>query len=175
MSRLPLLLLIAFAGCVVHPGVTHDPAPSPPPYEPGPVVHVPTPPPAHLATPPTGHPPHGRRRRPRPPRFDPASLFTPSAPYVGGGVLKVERWDVGGGNLFKPKAKIGVRVRAASAHRIGLYGLGATHVKIFEERSTRNGAYVFFEHRYGRGSVKAFEVVLYNSTGRIVAVVRRGA
>jgi len=104
---------------------------------------------------------------PPPPSYD---SFTPNAPRVYSGSIVVTKWDVGGGNLIRPKAKINARVRGGIISRLTMYYADENnHMFVMQTCSVVNGSFVRLNARYPRAVACQIWLVLYDEYGRVAA------
>jgi hypothetical protein len=88
--------------------------------------------------------------------------------------IDIVLWDVGGGNIFTPNAKILVEVAGPDAAEIKLFSLNqdgtATDLQTF---ACQNGSRIYFYIKYNRHQAKALEIRLYDGKGKVLSVSSR--
>jgi len=88
--------------------------------------------------------------------------------------IDIVLWDVGGGNIFTPNAKILVEVAGPDAAEIKLFSLNqdgtATDLQTF---ACRNGSRIYFNTKYNRHQAKALEIRLYDGKSKVLTVSSR--
>lgn len=101
-------------------------------------------------------------------------LFRGLADGQESGRMVVTLWDVGGGNLFTPVAKISVDVFGTDASQIKLFSInskGATAE--LQSFTCRDGSKINFNTKYNRGEAETLEIRLYDSKGNLLTSTKR--
>lgn len=92
----------------------------------------------------------------------------------GDGRIVISEWDAGGGNFFRPKAKITLQVYGQNLQTIKLYTVSSSgDMQELQAYSCTNGATVRFDCRYDRFNAKWLEIRLYDNMNQIVAREKR--
>jgi hypothetical protein len=92
------------------------------------------------------------------------------------GRIVITQWDVGGGNFFKPKAKVEVEVYGDTAQMVKLYAVSNKGgMNELDAASCSNNSKASLKGEYDRFNTSALEVILYDNVGNIIARVKRGA
>jgi len=90
------------------------------------------------------------------------------------GRIVVTEWDIGRGNLFKPKGSFAAQVFGENVSKIKLYGLD--HLGNLTELKTlscEDGSTVTFKFKYDRFETKYFELRLYDNNEEVIATHKR--
>ncbi len=104
----------------------------------------------------------------------PIEVINARAPATNPGRMVVTLWDVGGGNLFTPVAKISVDVFGTDASQIKLFSINSkgamTELQSF---TCRDGSKINFNTKYNRGETETLEIHLYDSKGNLMTSTKR--
>jgi hypothetical protein len=96
----------------------------------------------------------------------------PPAPAQGR--IVVANWDVEGGNMFTPKAKITLNVYGYNAQTVKLYAVTKTGgMNELQAFSCRDGQSLYFNTKYNRGGTAYLEIRLYDGMDNVIAVSRK--
>ncbi len=88
--------------------------------------------------------------------------------------IAVSLWDVGGGNLFNPNAKITVDVHGAQAFNATLSSLSREGVRAeLQTLPCRDGESIQFSAKYNWGSTQALVIRLFDAQGNVLASLTR--
>lgn len=99
----------------------------------------------------------------------------PNPPHNDGRMV-ISSWDVGGGNMFRPKAKIRLTTYGQRIQTVKLYAVSPSgHYDELQAFSCSNGSSIYFDTKYDRFSTKWLEVRLYDNRGNVVARDKRSA
>jgi hypothetical protein len=97
----------------------------------------------------------------------------PVEPPPPAGRIVIQKWDVGGGNFFRSKAKISATVYGSQLQTATLYGVSRDgKMEELQSLSCQNGANIYFDVQY-LGAFHLFRVVLYNNVRQVLAVEER--
>jgi hypothetical protein len=88
--------------------------------------------------------------------------------------IAVIRWDVGGGNLFTPTAKILVDVFGTHAAEIKLFSVNSDGTTAeLQSFICRDGSRIDFNTKYDRFQTQSFEIRLHDAKGNLLTSTRR--
>jgi hypothetical protein len=104
---------------------------------------------------------------------DPAAPVAP-APLFAEARILVTLWDVGGGNFFKPKARIAVTVAGRDADAVKLFSVTAGgEASELQSITCKDGDKVTFDCSYDRALAAKMEIRLVDKAGKVLVVVSR--
>lgn len=90
--------------------------------------------------------------------------------------IVVTRWNVGGGNFFKPSAKIHASVHGSDLQTVKLYAVSPNDdMDELQAFSVSDGQEVRFDCSYDRFNTKWLEIRLYNNWNQVVAKDKRSS
>ena len=90
------------------------------------------------------------------------------------GRIVIKKWDVGGGNFLRPKAKILVQVYGQTASRLKLFAVSSDgYIKELQYFYVKDGKEVYFNCRYSRMGTRWLELRLYDNMSSLIARERR--
>lgn len=98
-------------------------------------------------------------------------------PNPGKARIEIIKKDIGGGNEFRPKAKLQIKVHGKNVQSIKMFALDYAGYDIAELKSASctDGTEVYFDPRYDRYSTRWLEIRVYDNVGEVVALERLAA
>jgi hypothetical protein len=88
--------------------------------------------------------------------------------------IVVSLWDVGGGNLFNPNAKITLDVHGAQASKATLSSVNSEGARTeLQTLPCRDGERIHFNAKYNWGFARALEIRLFDGQGNVLAELKR--
>ena len=88
--------------------------------------------------------------------------------------ISVTEWDIGKGNMFKPKGSFVAQVFGKNAVEIKLYSVDAQGtLQEIQTFSCKDESIINFKFKYARLETKYFELRLYNNSGAVIARHKR--
>lgn len=92
-------------------------------------------------------------------------------PNPGYGKITIISKDIGGGNVFKPRAKVTVQVQGQNVQSIKLYSISPDNDVVDELKaySCVSGGTINFDCKYDRFTTRWLEFRLYNTMNQVIA------
>ena len=101
--------------------------------------------------------------------------YPPQPPHSDARMV-ISLWNVGGGNMFRPNAKIQLKAYGKTIQTVKLYSVSPSgHYNELQAFSCSNGSDIYFNTEYDRFGTKWLEVRLYDTRGNVVARDKRTA
>ncbi len=102
------------------------------------------------------------------------NYYPPQPPPSSEAKIVVGRWDVGGGNFFRPKAKISCQVFGSYAQVVRLFLVSDNgHLQELQAFSCSSGSNIKFDTKYNAIGAKSIQIRLYNNQERVIAKYER--
>lgn len=94
-------------------------------------------------------------------------------PPHSGARIEIVKKDIGGGNFFRPKAKVTIKVYGKDIQSVKMYAVSPDgEMDELKSASCTNETTVYFDPHYDRFSTKWIEIRLYNHMNQVVAKER---